>query len=80
MGKLVLNRRRFLTWYFLDANFNDHIFDALMTDREYSLDINDLLICVGNFPASILEDGQVYEADEYGYINYTEGDFTLEVN
>ena len=70
MRTLFLNRSKFLNWYFSDnVSFNDNVFDALLTDGKYELDINELLESVGFVSEDILEDGQEYELYENGDVN-----------
>ena len=70
MRTLFLNRKRFLNWYFSDnVSFNDNVFDALLTDGKYKLDISELLDSVGFVSEDILEDGQEYELYENGDVN-----------
>jgi len=70
MRTLFLNRAKFLNWFFSDnVSFNDNVFDALLTDGQYNLDIQELLDSVGFVSEDILEDGQEYELYENGNVN-----------
>ena len=70
MRTLFLNRERFLNWYFSDnVSFNDNVFDALLTDGKYELNIHQLLESVDFVSEDILEDGQDYELYENGDVN-----------
>lgn len=70
MRTLFLNRSKFLNWYFSDGiNIQANVFDALLTDGQYSLDISELLDSVGFVPEHILEIGQDYELYENGDVN-----------
>lgn len=75
---LTLNRKRFLDWYFNDANFNGNVYDGLLSDGKYCLDIVELLDCVDTFPANIVENGQLYLADELGNIDAS--NYNLKIN
>lgn len=70
MRTLFLNRERFLNWYFSDGiDITANVFDALLTDGKYELDIQELLESVGFVSEHILEDGQKYELYENGDVN-----------
>jgi hypothetical protein len=70
MRTLFLNRERFLNWYFSDfISFNDNVFDALLRDGQYNLDISELLESVAFVSEYILESGQEYELDKLGFVN-----------
>lgn len=70
MRTLFLNRKKFLNWYFSDGvSFDANVFDALLTDGQYNLDIQELLESVGFVSEHILEDGQEYELYENGDVN-----------
>ena len=70
MRTLFLNRERFLNWYFSDnVSFDANVFDALLTDGKYELDIHQLLESVDFVSEDILEDGQDYELYENGDVN-----------
>ena len=70
MRTLFLNRKKFLNWYFSDGvSFDANVFDSLLTDGQYNLDIQELLESVGFVSEHILEDGQEYELYENGDVN-----------
>lgn len=70
MRTLFLNRERFLNWYFSDnVSFDANVFDALLTDGKYELNIHQLLESVDFVSEDILEDGQDYELYENGDVN-----------
>jgi hypothetical protein len=70
MRTLFLNRERFLNWYFSDGiDITANVVDALLTDGQYNLDIQELLESVTFFSEYILESGQEYELDKLGFVN-----------
>ena len=70
MTTLLINREAFLDWYFSDGiDITANVFDALLTDGKYELDIQELLESVGFVSEHILETGQEYELYENGDVN-----------
>lgn len=70
MKTLIIDRESFLDWYFSDGiDITANVIDALLTDGQYNLDIQELLESVGFVSEHILEGGQEYELYENGDVN-----------
>ena len=78
MKTLILNRANFLNWYFLEANFNANVFDALLSDGKYELDLFELLYSVTFVTPNLLEGGQDYTCLPNGCVDLS--NVTLKIN
>ena len=70
MKTLFLNRESFLNWYFSeDIDITPNVWDALLSDGKYELNIQELLDSVAYISEDILEVGQEYKLEENGDVN-----------
>ena len=64
MKTLIIDRLAFLDWYFQDIDLTNDVYIDLLSKKEYTLKLEDLLNSIDYIPTWVLVEGQQFEMDE----------------